>query len=483
MADISRLAVFSPSQHQSRSPSRPPRPHSSGVDSATANAKSHRCSLPFVIPPPRSKNTSSTFLIPSTAKGRPVPLEDSTTAHCTTALRQLNRSQPSPRHRYTRSSEPSNLNNTTTETYSQPVVVRTYSGLPPTSSTKRPVSVSTAPPLSSPTAQDPSRNITARNMTLNNGYDKPRLATDAKLPPLESFSFKNIMADIKQDVGADLDRIAEICARSRYSLSNQYEVHIAPQGSGSGFIKLPVASSSLISVPVGPTLQAIPSDDEHIGSAPKKRKSMARRRSVAYGTLKTIMSSSRSSDEDTCKKRSAAEIVKEVRGRAAEMVERNGVGRNNEAPTGNEQQEVHRGELLPTPALFTTAIIDSSRTHVRSGGSVAPLVTTGDVLLGGPAKPQNSRNYLQTTTLPEEFWIKYHMQESLRPSQAIAQESVTAATFATPKDQKTFSTLTQWIPWKRSSMSEIKRIDTRSHPSYAESKLKELVKRKIPLSC
>jgi hypothetical protein len=50
---------------------------------------------------------------------------------------------------------------------------------------------------------------------------------ELKLPPVEAFTFKGIMEEIKHGVAEDLERIAEICARSKYSLSNQYEVHVS----------------------------------------------------------------------------------------------------------------------------------------------------------------------------------------------------------------------------------------------------------------
>ncbi|KOS19691.1 hypothetical protein ESCO_000367 [Escovopsis weberi] len=58
-----------------------------------------------------------------------------------------------------------------------------------------------------------------------------RTEEEARLPPVEAFTFKSFIANIEAqggggsvgDINADLDRIAEICARSRYSLSNQYE--------------------------------------------------------------------------------------------------------------------------------------------------------------------------------------------------------------------------------------------------------------------
>ncbi|CAI4213783.1 unnamed protein product [Parascedosporium putredinis] len=138
------------------------------------------------------------------------------------------------------------------------------------------------------------------------------------LPPLEAFTFKSFMAngrvdsdDASHSINADLDRIAEICARSRYSLSNQYEVHKAPHGSGESFLAAVAAAKNQ---PIqGPTLQVVSSDDERQMRHSRRRRGI-RRRSVAVGTLETIMSSSRSSEEDKSKKhKSAAEIAEEVR--------------------------------------------------------------------------------------------------------------------------------------------------------------------------
>ncbi|KAI4859117.1 hypothetical protein F4820DRAFT_182745 [Hypoxylon rubiginosum] len=484
MADIPRLPTFSTSHLQSRSQPRPPRPQSSGVDSATTEPKSRRRSLPFVFSPLLPKNTSSTSLVPSTAEGRPVPLDNSTAAHRTTALRQLNRSQPSTRHYYTRSSETPSIKSTTTETYSQPVVVRTYSGAPPSSSAKGPVSVSTAPPPSNPATNHPNRNGTVIGMMRYKGNDKPRFPADAKLPPLEAFSFKSIMADIQQDVGADLDRIAEICARSKYSLSNQYEVHIAPQGSGSGFVG-PSTVSSRPFVQTGPTLQAISSDDEQVGPMPKKRRGIARRRSVAYGTLETIMSSSRSSDEDKCRKKPAAQIIAEVRGRATKNENTEGASEDStEAQASTEQQEEQRGHLSRKQALFATAIIDSSRKQMRSEGNIPHSRTSGVVLLGGPAKPQMSRNHLQTRTSPERSSIRYIHESRPRPSRALA-ESVASATITTPEEPRAPITLTTWMPWKgvcTLEMTASKSDRVRCYSSYAEGSLRELLRSKKALT-
>ena len=50
------------------------------------------------------------------------------------------------------------------------------------------------------------------------------------LPPLESFSFQNILASIDPEIRASIDTIAEICGRSKMSLADEYQSHLPPQG-------------------------------------------------------------------------------------------------------------------------------------------------------------------------------------------------------------------------------------------------------------
>ncbi|KAI2641931.1 hypothetical protein GGS26DRAFT_537652 [Hypomontagnella submonticulosa] len=477
MADDPFLPTYPPSQLRSHSPI----PYDTGVISSTTNdTNSRRRSLPFVFPPLFPKNTTSTFLIPSTAEGRPIPLDGSTAAHRTTALRQLSRSQPSSRRRYSGTSRPSSIKSTTTGTYSQPVVVRTYSGTLPSSSTKGPASVSATlppPPSSGLSSKRLSRNGTMKNTMRHKGSGKARAAADAKLPPLESFTFKSIMADMQQDVGADLDRIAEICARTRYSLSNQYEVHIAPHGSP-GFLGPPSTSLAKHHTSTGPTLQAISSDDEHTTPLQRRRRNVARRRSAAYGTLETIMSSSRSSDEDKSKKKPAAQIVAEVGRSAIDAKDESSSGNSTEAQASSEQQDDQQGYQL-RPSLFATAIIDSSRYQAQRSTPRVP----GTTLLSGPAEPQTSRNHLQTKTSPGGSSVKYHAREILpQPSRAVAWGSVAAATITPPEERSNPSSLLSglraWVSW-RGTASELAALDIegpRGHSSYAEGTLKELLR-------
>ncbi|KAK3325363.1 hypothetical protein B0H66DRAFT_529407 [Apodospora peruviana] len=541
-ASLSRLLHQHLSSSSSTSPSPLPasetllpssKPPSSSPNPKTTNSR--RRSLSFAFPPLLfQSNTSSTSLAPSTAEGRPIPLDDDTAAHRTSALRKLNSTYPhrGGHHNYAKSS------GAQSSTYSQPVLVRTYSGPSPSqtsysvysaahqssryrpSSGSRGVSRRVPLPLSSKSggadgglSSRPSKPTVSggvgvgssgggSNRSSNNSstgkqhgvgggangrlsmpHHKPKKSgggrlplswqwqtassrreqDDAKLPPLEAFSFKSFMADMQAqgdetDIGADLDRIAEICARSRYSLSNQYEVHVAPHGSGVSFISGSAgqrrkghshSQSGGGGSGGGPTLQAINSDDDvesgTRSSSHRKRRSTGRRRSVAYGTLETIMSSSRSSEEDKSKKKSAAEIAGEVRGRAARNAwdtstttgaASGGSGGSASTADGEAGSSSHGGTTTQESgvdtrqsssgggtgsaaaarlarkksASFATAVIDSGRSqyyHHHHGGqgsssgggnkassSVHPRSTTPSALVSEPALPQTSTDHL-----------------------------------------------------------------------------------------
>ncbi|KAL8804082.1 MAG: hypothetical protein Q9182_002795 [Xanthomendoza sp. 2 TL-2023] len=51
----------------------------------------------------------------------------------------------------------------------------------------------------------------------------------SELPPLESFSFQDILTSIESDVQVSIDKIAEICGRSKMSMADEYSSHMPPQ--------------------------------------------------------------------------------------------------------------------------------------------------------------------------------------------------------------------------------------------------------------
>ena len=58
---------------------------------------------------------------------------------------------------------------------------------------------------------------------------KPSVET-TELPPLESFSFQDILKEIDPEIKASVDAIAEIYGRSKLSLADEYGSHRPPMG-------------------------------------------------------------------------------------------------------------------------------------------------------------------------------------------------------------------------------------------------------------
>ncbi|KUI71608.1 hypothetical protein VM1G_06677 [Cytospora mali] len=480
-----------------------------------------RSPLPFSFPLLfQSNNTSVASLVPSVAEGKPIPLDDSTAAHRTSALRELNSNFPSPvtRHKYTKST------GAQSSTYSQPVIVRTYTGPSPSQGHSRsnsysarrvghrrglPSTTSTSISYVSPVAHSrpagAPQNGGLLNMARENAKKMPwpwrqgQNQEDAaeRLPPHEAFSFKAIMANLQaesNEMDKALDGIAEIYARSRYSLSNQYEVHVAPHGSGASFISAVPSSTRRRGHAKnrqshsGPTLQAIQSDDDdNSGSARthRKRKSMGRRSSAAYGTLETIMSSSRSSEDDKSKKKSASELMDDVRGRASSKPGRSSSGSPTDAKgdTSSAKETKPRRRMRKMSKSFANAIIhaDSSRQHAGGGEATTPR-NSAAALVSKPSMPQTSSSHLEIRTTPNEL-LDNGSSHSSQPESPNGSEPPVPEFASGPSDDIKNSNvggLGNWAPWKAALSSAISTTQPDAiasiPPSHAEGSLRELLK-------
>ena len=335
-----------------------------------------------------------------------------------------------------------------------------------------------------------------------------------RLPPVEAFSFKHMMQEEDQGgetIGSDLDRIAEILERSKYSLSNQYEVHMAPHGSGASFVA-DVASTNGArsrrrkghghsrSVGGGPTLQAIGSDDE----ARRRRRGGGRRRSVAYGTLETIMSSSRSSEEDKSKKKPAAEIADEVRGRAAAKKisgpsagSGSGAASNaaNSSPGSAERtQAVDDGKhdletklARKKSTSFATAVMDSRNAQK----DVTSPRASAAALVSEPALPRTSTSHIEIQTADVYGDSNSQSSRSRSPQAPDHPEPLFPDNRPTrleefpglpsgaenPPNAGLLSSLSSWVPWRTPNGGELPVSSThRSGPSHAEGSLRQLLK-------
>lgn len=496
-------------------------PHDTRPASTRTSSTPKRSALPFNFPFFQLNNKSVTSLVPSTAEGKPIPLDDNTAAHRTSALRELNSNFPSvTRHKYTKSSGASS------STYSQPVIVRTYSGPSASQGHSRsnshtarrrgpPSTTSTSVSYVSPAAHSRPAGTRQHGGLIGTvrenaqkkmpwpwlqGHHQDRGAD--KLPPHDAFSFKTIMANLQaqsNEMDKALDGIAEIYARSRYSLSNQYEVHVAPHGSGSSFISA-VPSSSIIrrrgharnsNSQSGPTLQAIQSDDDDNSASARshhKRRVVGRRRSAAYGTLETIMSSSRSSEEDKSKKKSASQLTDEVRGRASPKPSRSASGSSNACDAGpsNRQKSTDHAKQVTRQRSksFANAIIYADTTKNQVGGETVSPRTSSAALVSQPSMPQTSSSHLEIRTTSNELFGDASTQGSVPDSEGSDRTVAQFLQSLTPKDEPKatnsglISGLGIWVPWKTAS-SGAATSPPGSGPansSHAEGSLRELLK-------
>ena len=406
-----------------------------GTQSLPDRSRRHSLPLHFLSQNLWSANTSTASLIETeeAARGEHI-LDEATVAHRISALRQLNGATRT-RHRYAKSTGARN------STFNQPVIVRTYSGTRPQSRVRE------AP-------------VKREIQTMGK----------AELPPVEAFSFKGIMDSIHSGVSEDLERIAEICARSRYSLSNQYEVHMPPHGDGDPFLLHTTGGAVQTG---GPTLEAIASDDEQPGANGRPSRGGRRRtKSMAYGTLETIYSSSKSSEEDKTKKKPAKVLAEEVRGRAIKKATVEPDVVHGHAPAVETLSNVSPRLKHPRShsTSFASRLIDS--THGAKGEATSRLLSPA-ALVSEPAQPQTSGTQQDLSTLEDLS----NVASSTVP--ALARREFMASTLQPMSSQRPsmFSNLSSWLPWGRSteSTSESNVEGTRS-TSHAEGSLRELLK-------
>ncbi|KAH8805915.1 hypothetical protein F5884DRAFT_801075 [Xylogone sp. PMI_703] len=410
--------------------------------------------LPFLPPALWSANTSSASLVQSeeAAHGEHI-FDETTVAYRISALRQLNGATRSRHHRYAKSTGARNT------TYNQPVIVRTYSGSTRTRSQHRPTTTK---------KENGQPAVTVSKMG------------DLKLPPVEAFTFKGIMDEIRHGVTEDLERIAEICARSKYSLSNQYEVHMPPHGRGDQIfqpVTQPLATQGQLG---GPTLQAIGSDDEQQRLAVRGPKNARRARSAAYGTLETIMSSSRSSDEDKSAKKPAAVLADEVRGRATA---RHKLESNTSLVTKDKLKEGPKVQPAPKhirsrSVTFASIIIDNAQ-GTRHKPDAPPPSTIS--LVSEPSRPQTSSavNLEVVSNIQSLPSISAARPlDVISPASVIRNDSgALTSTIQNEGRPSILNSISSWLPWSRRLEKQPNNTSSKPRrPSYAEGSLREILK-------
>jgi hypothetical protein len=161
---------------------------------------------------------------------------------------------------------------------SQPVLVRSYTG----GDRSRTPSIAPTP-----------RGATGANT----------MRTPTPLPPVEAFSFDGILRAVEPDIQDAIDGIAEIYARSRLSLADEYGAHMPPLGEitsprirQSGLnIRTHGLERTLTTVAEASSSSERLAGESRAGSTTSKGKG----KMTAYGSLRSIISKGKSPERET----------------------------------------------------------------------------------------------------------------------------------------------------------------------------------------
>ncbi|KAF2871326.1 hypothetical protein BDV95DRAFT_494677 [Massariosphaeria phaeospora] len=189
-------------------------PHSSALPDPTLPAIIAHAPSPNAQEPPSDLATSAGS-VPSTT----TTLTNTLPPIQSAALRALNAPAFQSRASSTAKSKPAKSTSSRTTLSSQPVVVRTYSG---SRHNSRPASGLHAPRQ----FLNMNRHAPQHPSALSAGLG----GRQQTLPQIEDFSFSAILRAVDPEIRDAIDAIAEICARSRTSLADEYDAHLPPQG-------------------------------------------------------------------------------------------------------------------------------------------------------------------------------------------------------------------------------------------------------------
>lgn len=351
---------------------------------------------------------------------------------------------------------------------SMPVIVVPYTAHPPPPS---------APPSNASHASRFSFSSISAPRIPKSIYKMRSSGPPPSLPPVSEFDIQNILEWAKADdvqtgecgVAADLERIAEICARSRLSLSNQYERHMPPHGVGHEFS----------------TVDVVPAP----GPAQRRAK---KGKSRAFETLETIYASSssgRSSKDGKGRKKSAMELAEEVRARNVKdgkKAEEEIAQKEGEEDADHERSVIEGAGGRDHHVRREGLIVGSRHAHVGRDGKrqkrlAAVVIDTassdgskeGRRLTSKPLKPTESRVEMGVGTVVEAIAVHEQMHNTEivsqhQPHVPLVAPEMPLATIPIPHDdqpqqsaapsQSALGTFSTWLPWLRQPMASVEAI-------------------------
>lgn len=263
---------------------------------------------------------------------------------------------------------------------------------------------------------------------------------------MDDFSFSAILRAVDPEIKDAIDAIAEICARSRMSMADEYDAHLPPQGeitdAGSGWAAgmgalvgrgrvsrigqgWPAAENTLTTVPEASSSSEGLASESRAGIVDSRKRSQS-----AYGSLKSVISGGsrkrKPVDTDTFH---------------------------------NKEQAEERGPQGPAWAVHT------------SSASNHPSIT----LLAGPQASKQLSLDLSSTIkeVPQSSNERSEPPSETVPESRSHRRNTSAASLPVPRTRSsTLSSLTSWIPWSRGSDLDPK---TSQELTKAEERLREML--------
>lgn len=228
----------------------------------------------------------------------------------------------------------------------------------------------------------------------------------------------------------------------------------------------------------GPTLQAIVSDEEQTQQAGRGKGGGRRTKSAAYGTLETIMSSSRSSDEDKSRKKPAAVLAEEIRGRAVKKEQEGSKSQQNAPAVAGEPEAsapIVTRHVRSKSATFASIIIDNAQAFQREAATslVSPIS-----LISEPARPRTSTADLgNIPIIAEDFRLGPTSLPSVVPTKSYLPRNLSMSSTSKPPYLRPtiLGSISSWLPWNKPI--DLENLPGRSRRrSHAEGSLRELLK-------
>ncbi|KAF2021166.1 hypothetical protein BU24DRAFT_457170 [Aaosphaeria arxii CBS 175.79] len=388
--------------------------------------------------------TTSASSIPSTTTTLTNTLPPTQSA----ALRALNAPAFQNHPSTNANSKPAKSTSSQTTLSSQPVVVRTYSGARHISRASSGVNSPRLFPNLSSSMPPPASMLTAG-----------LAGRSERLPAADDFSFSAILRAVDPEIREAIDAIAEICAKSRLSLADEYDAHLPPQGEitamGTGWASSMGAMAGRGRLPrIGQawnageqTLTVVPEASssserlvsEHHQSAtadPNKKRNQS-----AYGSLKSVISGGSG-------KRRALDL--------------NVFGSTERDVSKENTQSTQTGPAWSVRASPAAANHPSLTIVTSSQASKQLSLDCSSTIKNVPEGPQEQETQ-QTQTKATALDTKY-VPSHRRNASSIsnAQSRVRSSTL---------SSLTSWIPWSRNPDAE----DMDKDATKAVAKLREML--------